>query len=80
LSQVKEELKGIKTTTGDKDNVVSMIEGISSVAQETSASTEQIVASMEEQSASSEEVNGHADNLVALIEELQVKLEMFKFE
>ena len=80
LSQVKEELKGIKTTTGDKDNVVSMIEGISSVAQETSASTEQIVASMEEQSASSEEVNNHANNLAALIEDFQGKLEMFKFK
>ncbi|MBU3175365.1 methyl-accepting chemotaxis protein [Clostridium estertheticum] len=80
LSQVKEELQGIKKTTGDKDNVVTMIDGISEVAQETSASTEQIVASMEEQSASSEEVNNHANNLIVLIEELEGKLEMFKFE
>ncbi|MBU3185281.1 methyl-accepting chemotaxis protein [Clostridium estertheticum] len=80
LSQVKEEIQGIKKTTADKDNVVTMIDGISEVAQETSASTEQIVASMEEQSASSEEVNNHANNLIVLIEELQGKLEMFKFE
>lgn len=80
LCQVKEELQGIKTTNENKDNVVTMIDGISEVAQETSASTQQIVASMEEQSASSEEVNSHANNLIALIEELQGKLEMFKFE
>ena len=80
LSQLKEELLGIKKTTEDKDNVVTMIDGISEVAQETSVSTEQIVASMEEQSASSEEVNNHANNLIVLVEELQGKLEMFKFE
>ena len=80
LAEVKEELLGIKTTNENKDNVVTMIDGISEVAQETSASTQQIVASMEEQSASSEEVNNHANNLIVLIEELQGKLKMFKFE
>ncbi len=75
-------IKGLSTGLGvideDKEEVISSIESISSVTQETAASTEELAASMEEQAATIETISGNTDNLLKTVEDLSEIIVSFK--
>ena len=61
-----------------KDEILSSMESLSSIAEENSAAKEQVSASMEEQTASVEEIAGASDELANLAEKLQSIIMNFK--
>ena len=61
----------------DKDAIMS-IESISSVIQETAASTEELAASMEEQAATMETISNNTDNLARTVEDLSEIVNKFQ--
>jgi methyl-accepting chemotaxis protein len=63
-----------------KNQIVDIINNISSAAQQTSAAVQQVSASTEEQSASAENVLSHVENLKTLAEKLQDTVNRFKVE
>ncbi|WP_374717677.1 methyl-accepting chemotaxis protein [Neobacillus sp.] len=77
LESVKEEVETIHSIQEQKSIVVGMIEEISVVSQQTTASTEEIAAAMEEQSVTTNEVAGHAKQLSQLVDELNQAVEKF---
>jgi methyl-accepting chemotaxis protein len=62
-----------------KVNVLKSIESISSVSQQTAASTQQISASAEEQTASMEEITSSLQELNSMVNHLGERIKMFKF-
>ena len=62
----------------DKDQVINSMQSISSVALETSASTEEVTASTEQQLASTEELNAMTQKLAGLSENLTNTISKFK--
>jgi methyl-accepting chemotaxis protein len=70
--------KSALSIEGEKDQILSKVEGVSAVAEEVSASSEEITASSEEMNASSEEVAATAENLSSMTKEMQVEVGKFK--
>lgn len=70
--------KSALSIEGEKDQILSKVEGASAVAEEVSASSEEITASSEEMNASSEEVAATAENLSSMTKEMQVEVGKFK--
>ncbi|MTI49730.1 MAG: methyl-accepting chemotaxis protein [Firmicutes bacterium] len=63
-----------------KDEIVGVINGLASVAEENSAATQQVSASTEEQLASIEEISSHSKQLKELADDLNEIIGMFKLE
>ena len=61
-----------------KDQILDQMEGLSSIAEQNSASTEEATASIEEQAASVEEISANSENLAALAQDLQALMLKFK--
>jgi len=70
--------KTIKAINNYKEEVVKEIEKMSSIAQETAASTEEVSASTEEQVASAEQLEDLAGELKEVVVGLNKSLEAFK--
>ena len=64
--------------TKDSDTVVRMMENISSITEESAASSEEIASITEEQTASLEEINASSQTLAKLAENLQKQVAVFK--
>lgn len=62
----------------DKDEVISAIENISSVSQETAASSEEVAATTEHQLKAIDDMKSAADSLDELVQELDTKLKKYK--
>jgi methyl-accepting chemotaxis protein len=62
----------------DKDEVISAIENISSVSQQTAASSEEVAATTEHQLKAIEDMKSDAENLDLLVQELDKKLKKYK--
>lgn len=61
-----------------KNDIISLLQNLSAIAEENSASTEEVSASMEEQSASIEEISGSSEGLSDLAQSLQSIIKRFK--
>ena len=62
----------------DKDDAIIAIQNISSIAEETAASTEELSASMEEQTVTMESIFNNTKNLADTIEKLHELVNKFK--
>ncbi|WP_239619268.1 methyl-accepting chemotaxis protein [Cohnella mopanensis] len=80
IVKVQEELKTISSIEGQKGVVVDSIENISSVSEQTTASTQEIASSVDDQVSSIKEVSEHANHLVELVAELKHSVSKFKVE
>lgn len=78
LHSLKEENASINRIQQQKEVVVTMIEGISAVSQETAASSEGITAALEEQSAVTNEVAQYTRQLSNQVEELNKAIHEFQ--
>ncbi len=70
----------INEMTEGNDKVVSFIENISAVSEETAAASEEVTASMEQTSSAVEEVANAAQHLSNLAEDLKSQVEVFKVD
>lgn len=68
----------VSTMQKDKDNVISSIENISSVSQQTAASSQEVAATTDQQLEAFEEMKNAAIQLDSLVQELDKKLKKFK--
>jgi len=75
---VEESLKIAVSLTEDSDSVVKMMENISSVTEESSASAEEISSITQEQTASLEEINASSQTLARIAENLQRQVSAFR--
>lgn len=77
MKHIEDVKEAIELTNKDKDNIVNRMLNISSVAQESSASTEEVSASAEEINATMTEFNERTLKLKELAKELEDKLSVF---
>jgi methyl-accepting chemotaxis protein len=82
IQAIIEKIKGVNDAVAkmqtDKDDVISAIENISSVSQETAASSQQVAATTESQLKEIEDMKSAAAQLDELVQELDMKLKKFK--
>ena len=76
INQVNSASQIIKQATIE---VLSDVENIASISQESSAGTEELSATMEEQNASMQEINGMVNNLSKMAESLHLELSKFSY-
>jgi methyl-accepting chemotaxis protein len=76
--QAEESSKVAIALTRDSENVVKMMENISSITEESAASSEEIASIVEEQTASVEEINASSQGLAKIAENLQKQIAVFK--
>lgn len=77
LNQTNNLVLNIDKVNEDKDLVLSSIQGISAISQESAASTEEVSASMEEQSSSMESVAETTEELSTIVKQLNSVVEKF---
>ncbi|WP_256761187.1 methyl-accepting chemotaxis protein [Cohnella sp. WQ 127256] len=80
LTKVREELHTISSIEEQKGVVVTAIENISSVSEQTTASTQEIASSVGLQTSSIQYVSKHANQLVELVADLKEAVSKFKVE
>ena len=68
----------LKNTMKSKDIVLTKVEGVTSVSEETSAASEEISASSQEMLASTEEVSKFASDLNGVVKQLNEETNKFK--
>lgn len=69
---------GLNTVDSDKEDAIDAIQSISSITEETAASSEELSASMEEQAATIETISNNTDNLARTINKLKDLVNRFK--
>jgi methyl-accepting chemotaxis protein len=83
VHKLSEKVSEIKNSTDEitvkKEQIVYQIENISAISQESASATEEVTASTEEITVTMEEITNHAYNLQRLSEQLQEKMNSFKF-
>jgi methyl-accepting chemotaxis protein len=83
VHNLSDKVSEIRESTVDiaakKEDIVSQIENISAISQESASATEEVTASTEEITVTMEEITQHAINLQKLSEQLQEKMNSFKF-
>ncbi|MED4061065.1 methyl-accepting chemotaxis protein [Priestia megaterium] len=80
VGSIVRETESINSINQQKEIVIQMIQEISAVSQQTTASSQEIASIAEEQSASSNELTRHTDHLSKLIIELDTAVEKFQIE
>ncbi|MEH7200777.1 methyl-accepting chemotaxis protein, partial [Priestia megaterium] len=80
VGSIVRETESINSINQQKEIVIQMIQEISAVSQQTTASSQEIASIAEEQSASSNELTCHTDHLSKLIIELDTAVEKFQIE
>lgn len=70
--------RAMKLINEDKDNLISFIERVSAISQETAAASEEVSASTEEQAAAMQEVSAQAVRLNETVEKLIEEIKIFK--
>jgi methyl-accepting chemotaxis protein len=80
VDSIVRETESINSINQQKEVVIQMIQEISAVSQQTTASAQEIASIAEEQSASSNELTSHTDHLSKLIIELDTAVENFQIE
>jgi methyl-accepting chemotaxis protein len=78
VEKINEANKAVTKMQNDKNDVISAIENISSVSEETAASSEEVAASTESQLKSIEDMKVAAQSLNELVQELDKKLKKYK--
>jgi len=78
VTKIMEVNNAVSMMQKDKDDVISSIENISSVSQQTAASSEEVAATTEQQLNAIEEMKESAIHLDGLVQELDKKLKKFK--
>ncbi len=78
IMKVAEIDKSITITNANKTSLVSAIENISAVSQQTASSSEEVTASTEEVTATMEEFNQYSNDLKKLVNHLEDQLKKFK--
>jgi methyl-accepting chemotaxis protein len=78
LKEIQALLSGITKVGNDKNDVISSIESISAIAQQSTAATEEISSSLEQQLSSMESIMTSAQELQAVAYELEKSIEQFK--
>lgn len=76
--KVKEIRSAILNTNENKESLLTAIENISSVSQETAASSQEVTASTEEINATMEEFSRHSGELKTVAEQLEIEVGRFK--
>ncbi len=77
MNQTNNLVLNIDKVNEDKDLVLSSIQGISAISQESAASTQQVSASMEEQSSAMENVAETTEQLENIVKQLNLVVEKF---
>lgn len=77
--KVSEIQQSTSEITNQKDNIVSQIENISAISEESASATEEVTSSTEQIAVTMDEIARQASNLQTLSEELQERLNTFKF-
>jgi methyl-accepting chemotaxis protein len=78
IGKIEFMIKFVTDINRDKETIVSSVQNISTISQETAASSEEVNASIQQQSAAIEEVANAADRLNELAENLDKELGKFK--
>ncbi len=78
VSKINEVNLAVTTMQNDKNDVISAIENISSVSEETAASSEEVAATTEHQLRAIEDMKTAAQSLDELVQELDKKLKKYK--
>ena len=79
-SKVKEIRSSILITDENKSSLLSAIENISSVSEETASASEEVTASTEEINATMEEFARYSENLKKLANQLGLEVRKFKIQ
>lgn len=77
--KVSEIQQSTSEITNQKDNIVYQIENISAISEESASATEEVTSSTEQISVTMDEIAQQASNLQRLSEQLQERLNSFKF-
>ncbi len=80
VQKIKDINEAISKMQTDKDEVITAIENISSVSQETAASSQEVAATTEQQLKEIDDMNSAAERMNELVQELDKKLKNFKIK
>ncbi|HEX2944782.1 MAG TPA: methyl-accepting chemotaxis protein [Clostridia bacterium] len=80
VAKIKDVNEAVSGMQGDKDAVITAIENISSVSEETAASSQQVAATTEQQLKGIDDMKVAAEQLNELVQELDKKLKKFKIK
>ena len=80
VRKIKDVNEAVSGMQGDKDAVINAIENISSVSEETAASSQQVAATTEQQLKEIDDMKVAAEQLNELVQELDKKLKKFKIK
>ena len=80
VGKINEVNQAVTKMQTDKDEVISAIENISSVSQQTAASSEEVAATTEHQLKAIEDMKTDAESLDLLVQELDKKLKKYKLK